>query len=264
MTVTPNRATWLNGPDSSCEPAATPLARPVRLVLLGPPGVGKGTQAAMLASRFGACHLSTGDVFRAARDCDGCARTPALDEAFRLMSTGRLVPDTTVIALVAERSTCLRCGGGFLLDGFPRTVAQAEALERLLATHGAALDAVVAFDLPLDAIVARISGRRTCPGCRAVYHVEGHPPRQPGICDGCGAGLEQRDDDRPEAVRVRMEAYARSTEPLLAFYRDHKLLVTVPADGTPEQVFARTEKALLSTPSSQLPTPNLQLPTSRS
>jgi adenylate kinase len=216
----------------------------VRLVLLGPPGVGKGTQAAMLASRFGACHLSTGDVFRAARTCESCARTPALDEAFRFMSAGRLVPDTTVIALVAERSTCLRCGGGFLLDGFPRTVAQAEALERLLATHAAALDAVVAFDLSLEAIVARISGRRTCPGCRAVYHVEGHPPRVHGVCDGCGAGLEGRDDDRPEAVRVRMEAYERSTAPLLAFYRDRGLLVTVPADGTPEQVFARTVQAL--------------------
>jgi adenylate kinase len=244
MNATPNRSAWLNGPASPCEPSATPVARPARLVLLGPPGVGKGTQASMLASRFGACHLSTGDVFRAARGCDACARTPALDEAFSLMSRGQLVPDTTVIALVRERSSCLQCGGGFLLDGFPRTVAQAQALEAMLRAQGLALDAVVAFDMPIEAIVARVSGRRTCRRCHAVYHVDTHPPAKAGVCDRCAAPLEQRDDDRPDAVRVRMETYARSTAPLLAFYAERKLLVTVRAEGTPEEVFARTELAL--------------------
>jgi adenylate kinase len=154
------------------------------------------------------------------------------------------VPDTTVIALVRERSSCLQCGGGFLLDGFPRTVAQAQALEAMLRAQGLALDAVVAFDMPIEAIVARVSGRRTCRRCHAVYHVDTHPPAKAGVCDRCAAPLEQRDDDRPDAVRVRKETYARSTAPLLAFYAERKLLVTVPAEGTPEEVFARTELAL--------------------
>ena len=245
MHATPNRAFWLNGPAAACEPPVTPLAQPMRLVLLGPPGVGKGTQAALLADRFGGCHLSTGDVFRAARACEHCARTPALDEASAYMSRGQLVPDTTVIALVAERAACLRCGGGFLLDGFPRTVPQAEVLDTLLAAQGVWLDAVLAFDMPIEAIVARVSGRRTCGRCHAVYHVDTHPPRQGGLCDRCGSPLEQRVDDRPEAVRVRMDAYARSTAPLLAFYDARKLLVTVSAEGTPQEVFARAEAALL-------------------
>ena len=130
------------------------------------------------------------------------------------MRRGDLVPDETVLALVAERVGCLRCEGGFLLDGFPRTVAQAEALENLLAGEKLKLDAVLSYELPLEQVVARLSGRRTCPDCKAVFHVEARPPKVAGVCDQCDGKLYQREDDRPESIRVRMEAYERSTAPL--------------------------------------------------
>ena len=139
------------------------------------------------------------------------------------MRRGDLVPDETVLAMVAERVGCLRCEGGFLLDGFPRTVAQAEALEKLLAGEKLKLDAVLSYDLPLDQIVARLSGRRTCPDCKAVFHVETRPPKVAGVCDHCGGKLYQREDDRPESIRVRMEAYERSTAPLADFYRHSEI-----------------------------------------
>jgi adenylate kinase len=160
------------------------------------------------------------------------------------MRRGELVPDTTVLDMVRERVGCLRCHGGFLLDGFPRTVAQAEALEAILADEKLQLDAVLSYDLPIDRIVARLSGRRTCSGCKAVYHVEARPPKVDGVCDLCVSPLIQRDDDRPEAIRVRMEAYEKSTSPLAEFYRRKNLLVSVAAEGTPEEIFARTLKAL--------------------
>jgi adenylate kinase len=154
------------------------------------------------------------------------------------------VPDETVLALVAERVGCLRCDGGFLLDGFPRTVAQAEALEKLLSGEKLRLDAVLSYDLPLEQVVSRLSGRRTCPGCKAVFHIEARPPKVAGVCDHCGGKLYQREDDRPESIRVRMEAYERSTAPLADFYRKRKLLLSIPADGSPEEIFQRTMDAL--------------------
>ena len=160
------------------------------------------------------------------------------------MQRGELVSDETVIELVRERVGCLRCNGGFLLDGFPRTLAQAEALNDILASERVALDAVASYVLPLEQVVARIGGRRVCTGCKAVYHVEAQPPAVAGICDKCGSALEQRPDDRPDAVRVRMEAYAQSTLPLRDYYRARGLLREVSADGDPEEVFARTVEAL--------------------
>lgn len=244
MAAGTDRTAWLKGGRAQCNtPPETP-ARPRRLILLGAPGVGKGTQAELLAQRLGACHLSTGDVFRAARSTDPCERTPALTAALDCMKRGELVPDTTVLEMVRERVGCLRCGGGFLLDGFPRTVTQAQALEQILQSEGLELDAVLSYELPIEQIVARLSGRRTCPGCKAVYHVDARPPQQPGICDHCGGSLYQREDDRPESIRVRMAAYDQSTAPLAAFYRQRQLLVAVPADGSPEEIFGRTMDAL--------------------
>ncbi len=239
-----NRKSWLTGGGTQCEPLPEAHGTPLRLVLLGAPGVGKGTQAALLAEKFGACHLSTGDIFRAAQSLDADLRTPALTAALDFMRRGELVPDETVLALVAERIECLRCEGGFLLDGFPRTVAQAEALERLLLENRLELDAVVSYELPVEEIVTRISGRRTCPNCKAVFHIRSRPPRVPGVCDNCGGKLVQREDDRPESVRVRLRAYQKSTAPLAEFYRRRKLLVPVSAEGSPEEVFQRSLQAL--------------------
>lgn len=239
-----DRATWLKGIDGACSVKPLPTVRPYRLVLLGAPGVGKGTQAELLQERLGACQLSTGDVFRAAKSLDPCERSPALTEALEFMRRGDLVPDATVLQMVRERVSCLRCCGGFLLDGFPRTVAQAEALSRLLADEKLQLDAVLSYDLPIEQIVARLSGRRTCAGCKAVYHVTSRPPKQEGICDHCGGQLVQREDDRPESVRVRMETYEKSTAPLADYYRRLGLLVSVAAHGQPEEIYARTLQAL--------------------
>jgi len=206
--------------------------------------VGKGTQAEMLCEKLGACHLSTGDIFRAAKTLNECERTPTLTAALDYMRKGELVPDETVLALVAERSKCLRCKGGFLLDGFPRTVTQAEALDKLLAKQKVSLNAVVSYELPLEQVVARLGGRRTCPGCKAVFHIDARPPKVAGICDHCGGKLYQREDDRPESIRVRMAAYETSTAPLADFYRKRGLLVSVPAEGTPERILEQTLKAL--------------------
>lgn len=238
------RQAWLRAGTTQCEPASQRNGVPRRLILLGAPGVGKGTQAELLAANLGACHLSTGDIFRAAKAMDASERSPALTAALDYMRRGELVPDDTVLALVAERIGCLRCGGGFLLDGFPRTVAQAEALEKLLREQNLKLDAVLSYELPLEKVVARLSGRRTCPNCKAVFHIEARPPKVEGVCDHCGGKLYQREDDRPEAVRVRMHAYEESTAPLADFYRRRNLLVPISAEGTPEEIYARSVHAL--------------------
>jgi len=145
---------------------------------------------------------------------------------------------------VRERSTCLRCGGGFLLDGFPRTLAQAEALQEFLRNERILLTGVISYELPLEEIVSRLSGRRTCQGCKAVFHILNQPPRTRDICDQCGGPISQRDDDRPESVTVRMAAYEKSTEPLIKFYSARNLLVRVPATGTPVQILERSLSAL--------------------
>jgi adenylate kinase len=167
-----------------------------------------------------------------------------MQEALASMSQGKLVPDSTVWEMVRERSACLHCGGGFLLDGFPRTLAQAEALQELLLKESIRLTGVISYELPLADIVARLSGRRTCQQCKAVFHVTHQPPRRDAVCDHCGGLLVQRDDDRPESVTVRMKAYLESTEPLTRFYDDRNLLVRIPARGTPIQILNQTLERL--------------------
>ena len=166
-----------------------------------------------------------------------------MEAALHYMVRGDLVPDEIVLGMVQERVRCLRCCGGFLLDGFPRTVAQAKALEKLLKKENVPLTAVLNYELPIDQIVARLSGRRTCSKCKAVFHVTNLPPRVKGICDHCGGELIQREDDRPESVRVRMEAYEKSTRPLIDFYQKRGLLVSISAEGSPEEIYQRTRLA---------------------
>jgi len=235
---------WLEATELKLEPGASTGQRAYRLVLLGAPGVGKGTQAELLSARLGPCHLATGDIFRAAKALDPAKLSPALKEALEYMHRGELVPDDTVVALVRERAHCLRWPTGFLLDGFPRTVPQAEALEQILSAEGLALDAVLNFESPVELIVARLSGRRTCPKCKAVFHIQTRKPKVDNVCDNCGTQLVIRDDDRPEAIRVRLDVYQKSTAPLVEFYRQRGLLLSIPAEGTPEEVYQLTLAAL--------------------
>lgn len=244
MTEKPNRNAWLKGGTATCQVEARMPARAYRLVLLGAPGVGKGTQAELLSENLGACQLSTGDIFRSAKCLALGQRSPAIDQALTFMQRGDLVPDQTVLDLIRERVRCLRCGGGCLLDGFPRTVAQAEALSELLRKENIRLDAVLNYESHTEVIVARLSGRRTCPGCKAVFHITSRPPRADGVCDHCGAKLIQREDDRPDAVRLRMQVYESNTKPLIDYYCQRGLLLTIKAEDSPETIYRRTIVAL--------------------
>lgn len=240
--ATNDRARWIEGPSAECGPVRS-MQNPYRLVLLGAPGVGKGTQAELLHQRLRACHLSTGDVFRAASK-SMCALSPAMQAATEYMRRGDLVPDATVWDMVRERSGCLHCGGGFILDGFPRTLGQAESLKQLMQDEGLALTAVVNYELPQAEIVARLSGRRTCEVCKAVFHVTERPSKTADVCDRCAGKLFQREDDRPESIKVRLEAYERSTAPLIEFYEKMGLLLAVAATGSPDEICARTVTGL--------------------
>ncbi len=239
-----DRAAWLKGPGHRCSEAPARGKRVWRLVLLGPPGVGKGTQAQLLCDELGSCHLSTGDVFRAARSMEMDKASPAMVTAIECMVGGKLVPDLTVVNLVKERAKCLRCVGGFLLDGFPRTAAQAGSLEEILQSQGVTLNAALYFELPLEQLRTRLSGRRTCGRCKAVYHVANRASAVAGVCDTCGGDLVQREDDREEAIEKRMVAYNLTMEPLLTFYAERKLLMRISAAGSPDQVFTRVKVAL--------------------
>jgi adenylate kinase len=239
-----DRSAWLQGPAVPCKDVAETLQIPWRIVLLGAPGVGKGTQADLLHRRLHACHLSTGDLFRAAGQQKDCDQTPAMQQALAYMRRGELVPDATVWEMVRERGECLRCAGGFILDGFPRTLGQAEALKKFMDEEGLSLSAVVDYELPEAEIVVRLGGRRTCEQCKAVYHVKDRPPQVEGQCDRCFGKLFQREDDRPESIRVRLEAYNRSTAPLIEFYRSLGRLVRIPAMGSPEEICLRTLSVL--------------------
>jgi len=213
-------------------------------VLLGAPGVGKGTQASLLSQHLGACHLSTGDVFRAAGSRSESEQTPAIKAALEHMRRGALVPDSTVWGIVRERIACLCCNGGFILDGFPRTLGQARDLKQLLEEENLPLNAVVNYALPVPEIVSRLSGRRTCRGCKSVFHITAQRPRIDGICDHCGGPLFQREDDQPASIRNRLDAYQLATEPLIEFYSRLGLLKTVVATGTPETICAQTMVAI--------------------
>jgi adenylate kinase len=239
-----DRAAWISGSMAKCSVVPEEPPRAWRLVLLGAPGVGKGTQAEMLTERLGVCHLSTGDVFRAAtKSCTG-VQTAAMTEALRYMREGRLVPDTTVWEIIRERVGCIRCHGGFVLDGFPRTIVQAEALGKFMAEQQVFLDAVLDYELPTEEIVSRLSGRRVCPKCKAVFHVSQRPPRKENVCDHCGNPLMQREDDRPESIKVRLQTYEQDTAPLIDYYRKNGRLVSVSAAGSADEVFERSMVSL--------------------
>lgn len=244
LPVKNDRAAWLRGPAAKCSEIPEDRDRAWRLVLLGAPGVGKGTQAQMLGEVLGVCHLSTGDVFRAAASACEQARTPAMTEALQHMRAGRLVPDSTVWEIVRERAACIRCRGGFVLDGFPRTLSQANALQQLINGEGLSIDAVLDYELSVEEIVSRLSGRRTCSQCKAIFHVSTRRPKVEGTCDHCGSKLVQREDDRPESVKVRLETYHRNTAPLIEFYRSQGKLVPISATGSADEVLAKSLAAL--------------------
>jgi adenylate kinase len=212
----------------------------VRLVLVGPPGAGKGTQAEFIAEHFGIPKVSTGDIFRS--NVSGGTDLGKL--AKKYMDAGDLVPDEVTNAMVRDRLAQPDATDGFLLDGFPRNVAQAGELDRMLHEIRAPLSVVLDLDVDFDEVVKRLSGRRTCKSCGHVWHMEFDPPSVPGICDKDGGELYQRDDDQPETVRHRLQVYHQQTEPLIGFYRDAGKLVAIDALGAVEDITERAIAAL--------------------
>ena len=212
----------------------------MRIVLLGPPGAGKGTQAKLLQEHFRIPKISTGDILRQAA-ADG---TSLGKQANEYMDRGELVPDALIIEIVEERLAEADCRDGFLLDGFPRTVTQAEALEQMLARKNLALDGAVSLKVPRKELVARLSGRRTCRQCGHMYHILFNPPKHDLVCDDCGGELYQRDDDREETIRHRLDIYAQETAPVLEHYRAAGLLREVEGTGTREDVAGRIQATL--------------------
>jgi adenylate kinase len=212
----------------------------VRVVIMGAPGAGKGTQAKLLQERLGLAHISTGDILRDARK----SGTSLGKEAQRFMEQGRLVPDDVVIGIVADRLATCDGAHDFLLDGFPRTVEQAKALDAMLARCHEALDFVVAIDVPEDELVRRLAGRRVCRSCQSMYQVDTADPNRTMACTRCDGELYQREDDREETVRARFDVHKRATAPVLQYYRDAGLLREVVGKGTPEEVYQRMAAAL--------------------
>ncbi|MER7899849.1 adenylate kinase [Streptomyces sp. NPDC096046] len=213
----------------------------MRIVLVGPPGAGKGTQAAFLAQNLSIPHISTGDLFRA-----NISRQTELGKlAKSYMDAGNLVPDEVTIAMAKDRMEQPDAENGFLLDGFPRNVSQAEALDELLETESMQLDAVLDLEVPEDEVVKRIAGRRICRNDSShVFHVTYKQPAKDGVCDVCGGELYQRDDDSEETVRTRLEVYHTQTEPIIDYYKAQGLVVTISALGKVEDVTTRAMEAL--------------------
>jgi adenylate kinase len=214
----------------------------MRLILLGPPGSGKGTQAKLLSQRLGLAHISTGDILRAAvRD-----NTPAGQRARAFMASGQLVPDELVNEIVSDRFQSADRPEKFVMDGYPRTVPQAVAFDQVLRQQSLGLDAVVLLTVDEEELVKRLSGRWTCPRgtCQASYHAIYRPPRAAGVCDQCGSALVQREDDREETVRRRLQVYHQTTEGLLAHYRGQGLLHEVAGTGEVEQIYDRIQQVL--------------------
>jgi adenylate kinase len=212
----------------------------VILILLGPPGAGKGTQAKMLAAGLDVPHISTGDMFR-----DHKARGTEIGKKIQaIMDSGGLVTDEITNAMVKERLSRPDVARGFILDGYPRTTAQAEYLETLLRSLGRSVTKVVSYEVPEEAVVERIGGRRSCPKCGAVYHVTASPPKQAGLCDRDGTALVLREDDRPENVKKRMQEYAEKTWPLKRFYQERRLVAEVDGTGSPDDVLAAARRAI--------------------
>ena len=212
----------------------------MRVVLLGPPGAGKGTQAKGIADAWSIPHMSTGDLFRENLK----NMTPLGVKAKAYMDAGKLVPDELVIALVEDRLQRDDCKNGYLLDGFPRTVAQAEALEAFNASINQPLDYAVNIDVPKEILVDRITGRRVCPKCGASYHIHYNPPKVSGVCDRDGEALIQRDDDKESTVKTRIEVYNNESAPLVGYYDNLGKLVTIDGTQTPDEVAQAIKKAL--------------------
>jgi len=215
----------------------------MRVVLVGPPGAGKGTQATFIAKHFHIPQISTGDIFRA----NVTQHSELGVEARKFMDAGDLVPDEVTIAMVRERLAEEDARTGFLLDGFPRTVPQAEALTEILTALESRLDAVLELAVDHEEVVRRLSGRRTCHGCGRNWHVEFDKPADDGVCDACGGRLFRRDDDSPETVRHRLEVYTKQTAPLVAHYDDQGLLRRIDASGSVEVITERAIAALQAT-----------------
>ena len=252
-----DRTAWLLGDEARCLTPPLVPPQPRRIVLLGPPGIGKGTQAALLGAALGACYLSTGEILHTApRTPPG----PALRTPLNYARRGDTVPEDILIELINERCRCLTCAGGFILDGFPRSLPQAEALDRLLENSDLALDAVVLYDLPAAKIVPRLLGRRVCPTCQRIYHVKSCPPKTAGLCDDCQTKLVQRSEDRIDSIRLLQHTYAMSPRTLTGYYQSRGLLVTVPAHGTPEEIFMRTIDAFTHASAANPPWSNAPFP----
>ncbi|MFG2356596.1 adenylate kinase [Streptomyces sp. NPDC048521] len=213
----------------------------MRIVLVGPPGAGKGTQAVRLAEKLAVPHISTGDLFRA----NISQQTELGKLAKSYMDAGNLVPDEVTIAMAKDRMEQPDAENGFLLDGFPRNVSQAQALDELLETEGITLDAVLDLEVPEDEVVKRIAGRRICRNDSShVFHVTYSPPKQEGVCDVCGGELYQRDDDSEDTVRKRLEVYHTQTEPIIDYYKAQGLVVTISALGPVDEITQRALEAL--------------------
>lgn len=212
----------------------------MNLILLGPPGAGKGTQAQLIAERYGIPQVSTGDILKKARR----DRTALGLRAQEYMDQGLLVPDEVVVGIVGERLGAPDCREGFVLDGFPRTVAQAEALGEILGRMGRRLDHVLLIDVGKAELLRRLTGRWTCPQDGSTYHVIFSPPRNPGVCDKCNADLYQREDDTEQTILERLRVYETQTAPVVDYYERRNLVRRVSGTGTIEEIFARVEKAL--------------------
>lgn len=211
------------------------------LVFLGPPGAGKGTQGKRLAQHLGIPFIGMGDLLRQ----KVLENNPLAQELRQIMAEGRYVPDDTVIRILKERIQSPDASQGFILDGFPRTVAQADALDQLLEQEGKRLTAMIYLNAEESLLIRRLAGRRICKQCGSEYHLEFSPPRQPGICDRCGGALIQREDDREETIRKRLEVYKEQTTPLIEYARRKGLLRSVSGEGSPEEVFQHILEVLL-------------------
>jgi adenylate kinase len=210
----------------------------MRLVFLGPPGVGKGTQASKLSKEYGVPHIATGDILRAAM----ARKTPVGLEAKSYIDSGKLVPDGVIINIIRERLNEPDTKKGYILDGFPRTIKQGEALTKMLEQNREKVDRVIYFYLNEDELVKRIAGRWSCPSCQKVYHTINNPPKRDGVCE-CGAALVQRKDDRPETVKERLAVYRNETSPLIQYYEGQGILSKIEAGGTVDEVSEKVGSA---------------------
>ncbi len=216
----------------------------MNLILLGPPGAGKGTQAQMIVERYHIPQISTGDILRAAVK-EG---TSLGKQAKTFMDRGQLVPDEVVIGIIDERLKASDCKTGFILDGFPRTTPQAEALQAILTKIGKSVDHVINIEVDPEELVRRLTGRRTCNNCGGMFHILFHPPQKEGVCDRCGGTLYQREDDREETIRTRLKEYQKQTAPLIQYYQNKKLLRPIQGVGGQNQIFEQIIRVLDAKP----------------